>query len=61
MSLTAARSELTGIHNALQGRTQEERRRLFKSDRFMLVWMDGVNALIKRWREIQDMFTGRQR
>ncbi|MBR1503286.1 MAG: hypothetical protein IJ618_05340 [Prevotella sp.] len=45
MSLAAARSELTGIHNALQGRTQEERRRLFKSDRFMLVWMDGVNAL----------------
>ena len=43
---------------SLNGRSQEQRKRLFKNDQFMLVWMDGVNALIRRWKDIQDYFTG---
>ena len=57
-SLSAARSELIGIRNVLNSRSQEQRKRLFKNDQFMLVWMDGVNALIRRWKDIQDYFTG---
>ena len=57
-SLSAARSELIGIRNALNGRSQEQRKRLFKNEQFMLAWMDGVNALIRRWKDIQDYYTG---
>ena len=57
-SLSAARSELIGIRNALNGRSQEQRKRLFKNEQFMLAWMNGVNALIRRWKDIQDYFTG---
>ena len=57
-SLSAARSELIGIRNALNGRSQEQRKRLFKNDQFMVAWMDGVNALIREWKIIQDYFTG---
>ena len=56
--LSAARSELIGIRNALNGRSQEQRKRLFKNDQFMVAWMDGVNALIREWKIIQDYFTG---
>ena len=57
-SLSAARSELIGIRNALNARSQEQRKRLFKNDQFMLTWLDGVNALIRRWKVIHDYFTG---
>ena len=57
-SLSAARTELIGIRNALNGRSQEQRKRLFKNDQFMVAWMDGVNALIREWKIIQDYFTG---
>ena len=60
-SLSAARSELIGIRNALNARKQEQRKRLFKNDQFMLAWMDGVNALIREWKNIQDYFTGIRR
>lgn len=55
-SLTAARSELVGIRNALNGRTQDERKVLFKNDRLMTRWIGAVNTLIKRWAEIADKF-----
>lgn len=60
-SLSAARSELIGIRNALNARSQEQRKRLFRNDQFMLAWMDGVNALIREWKTIQDYFTGIRR
>ena len=43
-----------GLTSSERNLTQE----LFKNDQFMLVWMDGVNALIRRWKDIQDYFTG---
>lgn len=57
-NLSAARSELVGIRNALNARSQEQRKRLFRNDQFMQVWMEGVNALIREWKDIQDYFTG---
>ena len=60
-SLSAARSELIGIRNALNARSQEQRKRLFRNDQFMLAWMDGVNTLIREWKNIQDYFTGIRR
>ena len=57
-SLSAARSELIGMRNALNGRSQEQRKRLFRNDQFMQVWMNGVNELIREWKTIQDHFTG---
>lgn len=60
-SLSAARSELIGIRNALNARSQEQRKRLFKNDQFMVAWMEGVNALIREWKIIQDYFTGIRR
>ena len=60
-SLSAARSELIGIRNALNARSQEQRKRLFRNDQFMLAWMEGVNALIREWKTIQDYFTGIRR
>ena len=60
-SLSAARSELIGIRNALNARSQEQRKRLFRNDQFMLAWMDGVNVLIREWKTIQEHFTGIRR
>ncbi len=60
-SLSAARSELIGIRNALNGRSQEQRKRLFRNDQFMQIWIDGVNTLIREWKTIQDHFTGIRR
>ncbi|MBR1558405.1 MAG: hypothetical protein IJ647_11775 [Prevotella sp.] len=60
-SLSAARSELIGIRNALNARSQEQRKRLFRNDQFMLAWMDGVNVLIREWKTIQEYFTGIRR
>lgn len=57
-SLSAARSELISIRNALNARSQEQRKRLFRNDQFMLAWMEGVNALVREWKTIQDYFTG---
>lgn len=57
-SLSATHSELIGIRNALNGRSQEQRKRLFKNDQFMLAWMDDVNALIRCWKDIQNHFIG---
>ncbi len=57
-SLSAARSELISIRNALNARSQEQRKRLFRNDLFMLAWMEGVNALVREWKTIQDYFTG---
>lgn len=54
--VSAARAELVGIRNALQGLTQEERKRLFRNERFMLAWIEGINYLIQYWDTIKDKF-----
>lgn len=57
-NLSAARSELVGIRNALHGLPQEVRKRYFKNERFMTAWIEGVNYLIQHWDTIKDKFGG---
>lgn len=56
ISLKAARGDLILIKNALHGTTQEQRKRYFRNEEFMKLWMDGVNSLIRRLGEILDVF-----
>ena len=57
-SLSAARSELVGIRNALHGLPQEVRKRYFKNERFMEAWIEGINYLICQWDSIREKFMG---
>ena len=57
-SLSAARSELVGIRNALHGLPQEVRKRYFKNERFMEAWIEGINYLICQWDAIREKFMG---
>ena len=57
-SLSAARSELVGIRNALHGLPQEVRKRYFKNERFMTAWIEGVNYLIQHWDTIKQKLGG---
>ena len=57
-SLSAARSELVGIRNALHGLPQEVRKRYFKNEHFMTAWIEGINYLIRQWDVIREKFMG---
>ena len=57
-SLSAARSELVGIRNALHGLPQEVRKRYFRNERIMTAWIEGVNYLIQHWDTIKENFGG---
>ena len=57
-SLSAARSELVGIRNALHGQPQEVRKRYFKNEHFMTAWIEGINYLIRQWDVIREKFMG---
>ena len=57
-SLSAARSELVGIRNALHGLPQEMRKRYFKNERFMEAWIEGINYLIRQWDAIREKYMG---
>ena len=51
-SLTEARGELVRIKNALKGKTQEQRKRYFENQDFMLYWINAVDKLIRQWYDI---------
>ncbi len=57
-SLSAARSELVGIRNALHGLPQDVRKRYFKNERFMEAWIEGINYLIRQWDAIREKYMG---
>lgn len=57
-SLADARGDVVKIANALNGRTQEERKRYFNNPRFMEQWIIAVNKIIQRWYEIQKNIMG---
>lgn len=52
-SLADARGDVVKIANALNGRSQEERKRYFGNPRFMEQWIIAINKIITRWYEIQ--------
>lgn len=56
MSLKAARCELIQIKNAFHGTTQEQRKKYIRNEQFMRQWIEGVNSLIRRFVEIEEIF-----
>jgi len=57
MALGDARADLQNISNALHGQPQEVRKKYFKNDYFMKAWINGINSLIVRWRDIEHYFS----
>ena len=53
-SLAFARTDLIKITNVLQGKTDEEKLKLFKTEKFMTWWMKSVAELIQHWYSIEE-------
>ena len=53
-SLTLARTDLIKISSLLQGKTEEEKLKLFKSEKFMIWWIKSVAELIQHWYSIEE-------
>lgn len=56
-SLVFARTDLIKISSALQGKTEEEKLKLFKSEKFMAWWVKSVAELIQHWYSIEENIT----
>ena len=53
-SLAYARTDLIKIKNLLAKKTEEEKLKLFKSEKFMRWWEDAVAELIQHWYSIEE-------
>ena len=53
-SLTFARTDLIKISNVLSKMTDEEKLKLFKSEKFMIWWIKSVAELIQHWYSIEE-------
>ena len=53
-SLAYARTDLIKIRNLLAKKTEEEKLKLFKSEKFMRWWEDAVAELIQHWYSIEE-------
>ena len=53
-SLAFARTDLIKISNALSNMTDEEKLKLFKSEKFMTWWIKSVAELVQHWYSIED-------
>ena len=56
-SLAYARTDLIKISNVLQGKTEEEKLKLFNSEKLMTWWIKASAKLIKRWYDIEKNIT----
>ena len=56
-SLMTARQDLVKVSNALNGKTDEEKLRMFKSGKFMNWWIMAVAGLIQHWQHIEENIT----
>lgn len=56
-SLMTARQDLVKVSNALNGKTDEEKLRMFKSGKFMNWWIMAVAGLIQHWKHIEENIT----
>ena len=56
-SLAYARTDLIKISNVLQGKTAEEKLKLFNSEKLMTWWIKASAKLIKRWYDIEENIT----
>ena len=53
-SLAIARTDLIKISNALSNMTDEEKLKLFKSEKFMMWWIKSVAELVQHWYSIEE-------
>lgn len=53
------RGDFQAIKNALNARSQEDRKRLFRSDRFMQEWIALVNQCIDQWGRVLNKLNDR--
>ena len=53
-SLVYARTDLIKISSVLQGKTDEEKLKLFKTEKFMTWWIKSVAELIQHWYSIEE-------
>ena len=53
-SLAIARTDLIKISNVLSKLTDEEKLKLFKSEKFMAWWIKSVAGLIQHWYSIEE-------
>ena len=56
-SLMTARQDLVNVSNALKDKTDAEKLRMFKSEKFMNWWIMAVTRLIQRWQRIEENIT----
>ena len=56
-SLMTARQDLVNVSNALKDKTDAEKLRMFKSEKFMNWWIMAVARLIQRWYDIEANIT----
>ena len=53
-SLAFARTDLIKITNVLQGKTEEEKLKYFKAEKFMSWWIKANAELIQHWYSIEE-------
>ena len=53
-SLAFARTDLIKISNVLSKMTDEEKLKLFKSEKFMMWWIKSVAELVQHWYSIEE-------
>lgn len=53
-SLALARTDLIKVSNVISGKTDEEKLRYFRSDKFMRWWIDAATSLIRHWHSIEE-------
>ncbi len=51
-TLADARADLVRIKNALNGKSQEQRKRYFENVNFMQLWIASVDKIIRQWYDI---------
>ena len=56
-SLAFARTDLINISNVLAKKTEAEKLKLFKTEKFMRWWIDSVAELIQHWYSIEENIT----
>mgnify|MGYP002624211867 CR=1 FL=1 len=56
-SLVYARTDLIKISNVLQGKTAEEKLKLYRTEKFMTWWIKKSAELIQHWRSIEENIT----
>ena len=56
-SLAFARTDLIKISNVLHGKTEEEKLKLFNSEKLMTWWIKASVKLIRHWRNIEENIT----